>query len=370
MRVLASVLRDYEDLGLEELELDDPGPGEVLVRILAAGVCHSDYHVVSGDLPLPTPMVLGHEGAGVVEAVGGGVSRVRPGDAVVLNWLPSCGHCRYCLDGRPELCRQPAVAAQHGTLPGGRTPFRRPSTGEPVYQFSLTGAFAERTVVPEAGVVPLPPGVPAHEAALLGCSVLTGTGAVWRTARVQPAESVAVLGTGGVGLNILQAARLVSAWPRIAVDANPRRLETAQGLGATHTVLAGQGGELDRILELTDGTGVDAAFEAIGRPETMALAFNATRPGGRAVLVGVAPPHVDLRVNAFAFPSQAKTLTGCWYGQSWPARDIPALARLHAAGVLTLESLASRRYRLDQLEEALQAMLKGTVTRALILPSG
>ena len=367
MRVTAAVLADYGHLTCEELELAEPGPGEVAVRLVAAGVCHSDYHVYSGDLPLPTPMVLGHEGAGVVWSVGPGVSSVVPGDLVVLSWLPSCGRCRECLGGRPELCRQPAIAAEHGTLPGGRTPFRRTMTGEPVYQFSLTGAFAEFTVVPEAGVVCLPRGTDLESAALLGCSVLTGTGAVWRTARVQPGESVAVFGAGGVGLNVLQGARMVSAYPRIAVDVNAQRLQAAAAFGATHLVSAAAGSAVDQVLDLTDGSGVDAAFEVIGRPETMAQAFNATRAGGRTVVIGVAPPNAEVTLNAFAFPSQEKCLVGCWYGQSSPARDIPGLLRLSAAGSLDLSSLMSRRYRLTDLEEAFQAMLAGTVNRALIV---
>ena len=365
MRVRAAVLADYGRLGLEELDLDDPGPGEVCVRLAAAGVCHSDYHVYTGDLPLPVPMVLGHEGAGRVQAVGPGVSALRPGDPVVLSWLPACGRCGPCLRGRPELCRVAALAGEHGTLPGGRTPFRRTS-GEPVHQFSLTGAFAECTVVPEAGAVRLPEGADLASAALLSCGVLTGTGAVWRTAGVRPGESVAVFGAGGVGCSALQAARMVSAYPRIAVDVHPRRLEAAAACGATHLVLAGPGGPLERVLDLTGGEGVDAAFEAIGRPETIAQAFNATRPGGRAVVIGVAPPHLDVSLNAFAFPSHEKRLLGCWYGESSPARDIPALLRLQEAGALDVRSLLSRRYALDEVGEAFAAMLSGAVTRALI----
>jgi S-(hydroxymethyl)glutathione dehydrogenase/alcohol dehydrogenase len=367
VRVRAAVLADYGVLGVEELELEGPGPGEVLVRVAAAGVCHTDYHVFSGDLPLPVPMVLGHEAAGVVEAVGSGVRAVRPGDSVVLSWLPACGRCRPCLDGRPELCRTVASAAERGTLPGGRTPFRRPS-GEPVYQFSLTGAFAERTVVPEAGVVRLPAGTDLGAAALLGCSVVTGTGAVWRTADVHPGESAAVFGVGGVGLSVLQGLRAVSAYPRIAVDVHPGRLEAARAFGATHLVDAAREVAVDRILELTDGDGVDAAFEAIGRPETIAQAFNATRPGGRAVVIGVAPPHLDVSVNAFALPSQEKRLLGCWYGQSVPAREVPRLLRLAAAGALELGGLISHRVGLADVPAAFEALLAGQGLRGLVDP--
>ena len=367
MRVAAAVLSDYGSLAVEELELSDPGPGEVTVRLAAAGVCHSDYHVFCGDLPLPTPMVLGHEGAGVVAAVGAGVTAVRVGDAVVLSWLPACGHCRACLAGRPELCAVPARAAQHGTLPDGTTRLRRPATGEPVFQFSLTGAFATHTVVPEAGAVRLPPGTDLELAALLGCSVLTGTGAVWRTARVQPGESVAVFGTGGVGCNVLTAARMVSAYPRIAIDVQPGRLEAARAFGATHVIDAARQSVLDQVLEWTGGEGVDAAFEVIGRPDTIAQAFNSTRAGGRTVVVGVSPPHLDVSLNAFAFPSQEKALVGSWYGQSTPARDVPVLLRLQEAGALDLAALVSRRYRLDELEIAFDAMLAGSVNRGLIV---
>lgn len=370
MRVAAAVLSDYGQLATEELDLDAPGPGEVMVRLVAAGVCHSDYHVYRGDLPLPTPMVLGHEGSGIVTAVGSGVAAVRPGDPVVLSWLPACGRCDACLRGRPELCRVPARAAQHGTLPGGVTRFRRPGDGAVVYQFSLTGAFATHTVVPEAGVVRLPSGVDLEMAALLGCSVLTGTGAVWRTARVQPGESVAVFGVGGVGCNVLQAARLVAAYPRIAVDVQPGRLRAARQFGATHLIDAARESALDRILECTAGEGVDAAFEVVGRQDTIAVAFNATRPGGRAVVVGVAPPNVEVSVNAFALPSQEKSLVGCWYGQSSPARDVPALVRLAAAGMLDLGGLVSGRFRLEELGAAFAAMLEGSVTRALIVFEG
>lgn len=361
----AAVLEDYGDVRLEELELDEPGPGEVRVRIAAAGVCRSDYHVYRGDLPLPAPMVLGHEAAGVVEAVGAGVADLAPGVPVVLSWLPSCGHCAWCLDGRPELCRFPARAAARGTLGGERTPFRRPD-GRAVFQFSLTGAFCERTVVPRAGVVPLPPDSDLETAALVGCSVLTGTGAVWRTAQVRPGESVACFGAGGVGLNILQAARLVSAHPRIAVDVHPQRLEAARTFGATHGVLARDGSPVQRVLDLTDGLGVDAAFEAVGLPDTIAQAFNVTRPGGRTVIVGVAPPQAEICLNAFAFPSQERRLLGCWYGQSSPSRDVPTLLRLAAAGLLQLAPLVSRRFPLEGLTQAFEALAAGEVNRALV----
>jgi S-(hydroxymethyl)glutathione dehydrogenase/alcohol dehydrogenase len=370
VRTAACVLEDYGRLQLQILELDEPGPGEVCVRIRAVGVCHSDYHVFCGDLPLPTPMVLGHEAAGVVEAVGPGVGGLRPGDPVVLSWLPACGRCPWCVEGRPELCRVAAVAAARGTLAGGRTPFRRPGTGEPVYQFSLVGAFSERTVVPEAGVVPVPPGTDLERAALLGCGVLTGTGAVWRTAQVRPAEAIAVFGAGGVGLSVLQAASLVAAYPRIAVDVRPSRLEAARAFGATHTVVGGDAAVVQRVLDLTDGLGVDAAFEVVGSPQTLAQAFNVTRPGGRTVVVGMAPPTAEVSLNAFAFPSQERRLLGCWYGQSVPRRDIPALLRLEAAGLLRLDGLVSRRYALEDLGQAFAAMAEGRVNRALVVLPG
>ncbi len=366
MQVKAAVLTDYGTLEVAALELLPPGPGEVQVRIAAAGVCHSDYTVFAGDLPLPVPMVLGHEGAGTVEAVGPGVSSVRAGDHVVLSWISPCRRCGHCLSGRPELCRIPARAAEHGILPGGGSRFRMGN--EEVYQFSVTGAFAERTVVPESGVVRIPPEIPLEAAALLGCSVLTGIGAVWRTGQVRPGEAIAVFGVGGVGLNVLQGARMVSAYPRIAVDINDRRLQEALAFGATHLVNAKEQDPVSAIVDLTLGLGADACFEAIGRPETIAQAFNAIRSGGRAVAIGMAPPNAEVSLNAFAFTSLERTLTGSWYGQSDPARDIPPLLRLYTAGELQLDQLISARLPLEGLGQAFDQMLAGGVRRSLILP--
>lgn len=367
LQVKAALLTDYGSLEVSMLELLPPGPAEVLVRIAAAGVCHSDYTVFCGDLPLPVPMVLGHEGAGVVEAVGPGVDSVQVGDHVVLSWISPCRHCALCLSGHPELCRIAARAAEHGVLPGGGSRFRLGQ--DPVYQFSVTGAFTERTVVPASSVVPIPPGIGLEAAALLGCSVLTGIGAVWRTAALRPGESMAVFGTGGVGLNVLQGARMVSAYPRIAVDVQPRRLEDARAFGATHLIDATEQDPVSAIVDLTGGRGADACFEAIGRPETMAQAFNAICAGGRAVAIGMAPPNVEVSLNAFAFPSLERSMTGCWYGQSDPARDIPPLLRLYGAGTLQLDELISERLPLEGLGEAFEHLLSGGSRRALIIPS-
>ncbi|MDI3298100.1 MAG: Zn-dependent alcohol dehydrogenase [Bacillota bacterium] len=367
-RIRAALLEDVgERFRVEELELDEPGPGEVRVRVVAAGVCHSDLHVVNGDLPVPLPAVLGHEGAGVVEAVGEGVTRVKPGDHVVLSWIPGCGRCYYCRIGRPELCEEAFRLQVAGTLPGGALRLRRPG-GSAVHHFLEVSCFAEATVVPEQGVVPIRPDVPLDRAALVGCAVTTGYGAVVHTARVRPGSSVAVLGAGGVGLNVIQAAVLSGAWPVVAIDRIPAKLELAREFGATHTVDASRTDDLvGAVADLTDGRGTDYAFEVIGRPETIASAYGMARKGGTVVVVGVAAPHEEVSINAFSLPSQSKVLTGSWYGRSNPGVDIPRILDLYMAGRLKLDELVSRRFPLEGVNEAFDALRSGEVARSVLL---
>lgn len=347
-----------ETVSVEPIEIRDPRPGEVLVRMGAAGVCHSDLHAVQGNLPMPLPCVLGHEGAGTVEAVGAGVSRVAPGDHVVLNWVPYCGSCWYCTSGRMYLCETGFVRALASEA------LRRNGTG--VNQLAGVGAMAEAALVPESACIPIDADIPFDRACLIGCGVMTGVGAVINTARVQPGESVAVFGVGGVGLNVVQGAAIAGAEPIVAVDMNEKKLDLARQLGATHAVNAGSADAVSAIQDLTGGRGVDYAFEVIGRPEVVMQAFLAVRRGGKAVVVGLPGPADMVSVPGMLLPLAEKSLLGSLYGSANMARDVPRLVRLYRAGRLKLDELVSRRYSLAQVNEAFAALEKGEVVRGVI----
>jgi len=365
LKTKAVLIEDYgEKVHVGEVDLRDPGPGEVLVEIARSGVCHSDLHVVTGDLPLPVPMVLGHEAAGTIRAVGPGVHSARAGESVVLSWIPPCGSCRFCLEGQPQLCTRAASAAMKGKLLGSDAPFSR--AGEVVHSFSLTGTLSQYTVVPAQGAIPLPEGVPLDKAALLGCAVMTGVGAALNTAALRPGQSVAVFGAGGVGLSVIQGARIAGASQIIAVDRVPLRLDLARQLGATETLDVNEEDPVDGLLSRTGGYGPDVTFEAIGRPETIVQAFNAVRRGGTAVIVGVAPPHEEISLNSFAFPSQEKTLKGSWYGSSDPGRALPKLARLVRSGQLWLDPMVTKTYDLADAPMAFDDLAEGRVGRPVV----
>lgn len=363
---LAAVLRDPgEPVEVMSVTLAEPGAHQVRVRVRAAGVCHSDLSVTTGKIPQLTPIVLGHEGAGVVEAVGAGVTRVSVGDHVIFNWVPSCGRCYYCTHARPDMCDEAFTLMTTGTLPDGTTPFEL--GGEPVFMFSQTSCLAERTVVPERALVRIPHGVPFATAAITGCAVMTGYGAVMNTARVQPGSRVAVIGCGGVGLNVIQSAILAGAARVIAIDRDDRKLDAARRFGATDTInTTGNGDPISSVLDLTDGLGTDDTFEVVGRPDTIALAYGVTRKAGMVVVVGVASPEQTVELNAFAIPAEAKIITGSWYGQAVADRDIPAILAHYLAGRLKLDELISHRFTLQGLPEALRALERGDVLRAVI----
>lgn len=364
MEMRALVLEDYGMRPrVETVAYAPPGPGEVLVRIMASGVCHSDLHVVTGTLPLPVPIVLGHEASGVVTAVGPETRRVRPGDHVVVTWIPSCGTCFWCVNGQPELCEQANAGAVNGTRPDGSSPLAW--RGQPLYPFSWAGTLAEYAVVPETLVIPIPDRMPWEEAALLGCAVQTGVGAAWRSP-IRLGDTVLVVGLGGVGQSIVQGARLKGAGRIIAVDPVAAKRDLARTLGATDVVDPTAEDTLTAVLDLTGDRGVDVAFEAVGRPDLLALAFNATRRGGTAVAVGVPAPNDDVSVNAFAFPSQEKTLTGTWLGGSYPPRDIPRLVALWEAGRLLLRPLVSRLYLLEEAPAAFSDLEAGRIVRGVV----
>lgn len=351
-----------EPCSVEEVLLDPPGEGEALVRIAAAGICHSDLHLADGHLGKRRfPTVLGHEGAGVVEATGPGVSNVAPGDRVSLCFLPSCGDCRACRSGRPNLCEPGSRASFAGTRPDG-TARARTAAGAALQQFLGIGCFAELCVVPAAAAIPAPAELPLWEAALVGCALVTGFGAVRNAARVTANESVCVVGCGGVGLQVVLAARLAGAAPIVAVDLVPEKLELARARGATHAVTAGDGAA-KRVRELTDG-GVDHAFEVVGRSESIRLAWEALRPGGTAVVVGLAPVGVEASVPAIDFLSE-KTLRGSFYGSGDPAREIAEIGELAATGALDVAGSVSSLTNLDGIEEAFARMRRGEGARSV-----
>ncbi|MBI2837215.1 MAG: Zn-dependent alcohol dehydrogenase [Acidobacteria bacterium] len=366
MNIRAAVVTAINSpLGVETLELDPPRQGEVLVRIAACGVCHSDYHLVTGGTRHALPVVPGHEGAGVVEAVGEGVAPVAPGDHVVLNWAPACGRCFYCQRGKHNLCDTFAGSMWQGTMQDGTPRLRR--NGHPVYHYCSLAAFAEYAVVPQETCVVVSKEVPLATAALVGCAVTTGIGSVRYTAKVQAGECVAVFGCGGVGLSIIMGARLAGAGIIVAVDRLPGKLDLARLSGATHTVNSSEAGPIEAIRRLTQGRGADAAFEAVGLPELQADCIEAARPGGRAVLVGLSPMDTITPMSGARVTRQEKSVLGSYYGSANPPRDFPLLIDLHMTGMLDLAMLVSRTYRLDEINEAFRAMLAGEVARGVVV---
>ena len=361
----AAVLRaPGEPLSLEELELAPPGPGEVLVRLKASGVCHSDWNVVSGATPNPLPVVLGHEGAGVVEALGEGVTAVAEGDHVVLSWLPSCGHCFYCVQGRPVLCEWSTPAMLAGTMPDGTT--RLATNGSAVYHYSFLSTFAERCVVPEASCIPVRRDVPLEIAALVGCAVMTGVGAAINRARVEPGSVVAVFGCGGVGLSAVLGSRLAGAGAIVAVDPVPFKRDLARELGASDALDPAEGDVPLRVRELTGGRGADYAFETAGAPGLVASAFDTVRPGGMVVAVGIPPADAEVRIPGPRLPREEKIVTGSLYGSCKPHVDMPLVLDLYMAGRLDLDRLVTRTYALDEINDAFAAMNAGEVARGVL----
>jgi len=363
MKVKAAVLYEPQTpLVVETLDLDDPKEGEVLVRLVSAGVCHSDYHVMKGEWKSPLPMVLGHEAAGVVEKVGPGVNMSKPGDHVILNFRPNCGWCRYCTVGRPVLCNGADTA--RWTLFDGTV--RLHKGNQDIYHFARTASFAEYVVVPQSGAVPVRDDMPLDKACLVGCSVMTGVGSVINTAKVVPGSSVMVIGCGGVGLNVIQGAVLAGAGRIIAVDVLENKLAYAQQFGATDIVDASHGDTVARVRDLTDG-GVDYAFEAIGNSRTILQAYESTRPGGVTTVVGMAPEDDEVSINALSLPRTEKVIMGSWYGSARPWVDLPKMVDLYLSGKIQVDSLISRTYPLDEINTAYDALGKGEVARSILL---
>ena len=365
MKVSAAVF--YErgvPFSVETLDLEGPKAGEVLVKMAAAGVCHSDWHLMTGATQHKTPVVPGHEGAGVVEAVGEGVSRVKPGDHVALNWAPNCGECFYCLRDRPSLCETFVGPLWGGTMLDGTTRFSK--DGETVYHFSGLACFAEKTVVAEQACVPLNKVVPLGVAALIGCAVTTGVGSVLNTAAVEPGSSVVVYGAGGVGLSIIMGARLAGASKIIAVDTKEAKGDLAQEFGATDVLINSPDVAKD-VGGMTAGRGADYVFEAVGIPAVQEEALQVVRPGGTVVLVGLTSMDSGTNLPGAIITRQEKTVTGSYYGSANTARDFPLYADLYLQGRLDLDRLVTRTYVLDQINEGYAEMLNGEIARGIIV---
>lgn len=359
----AAVLYAFnEPFKIESVELQEPRQGEVLVKLAASGVCHTDLSVQRGIVPMRPPIIIGHEGAGTVEAVGPGVTSVKKGDHVVLTWLYSCGHCRDCSRAKPNLCHSAIKTMMTGVMFDGTTRFT--VGGKETRHW--VGSFAEYTVVPEQATVSIRKDVPLEKACLVGCGVMTGVGAAMNTAKVRPGDHVAVFGCGGVGLNVIQGAALCGAEKIIAVDLVENKLRMAEGFGATDLVNASQGDAADQIKRLTDKKGVDYAFEVIGNPDVMQTAFSALRPGGKLVIVGVPQASAQVTLPAMAF-LQEKGVIGSYYGSARFRYDMPRILDLYMAKKLKLDELVSRRLPLEQLNTAMEIMEKGEVARSVIV---
>jgi len=353
---------------VQELDLANPRAGEVLVRLGASGVCRSDYNAVDGTTGTPWPVVLGHEGAGVVEAIGEGVTRVAVGDHVALSWTPSCGDCTECLRDLPQLCSTIWPVMGAGGLMDETSRLSR--GGETVYHYCFLSTFAEACVVHERSCIPILRDVPFDVASLVGCAVTTGVGAVWNTAGVRPGDRVAVIGCGGVGLSALMAAVAVGAEPVIAVDTVPGKLETAKELGAAAGVVwAGTAEETaEAIRDASDG-GVDYAIEATGRGEAMLTAVLATRGRGAAVLIGIPRADTVVPLPALTIPRMERRVLGSIYGSARPERDFPKILDVYLSGRLPLDRLVSHRLPLEDVDHAFALMNSGEALRVVLDPS-
>ncbi len=346
----------HSRLKVEEIDLADLESGEARVRVLASGVCHSDLHHINRETAFQPPMVLGHEGAGIVDAVAPEVTSVKPGDRVVIMFGSKCGTCHYCHAGEDYLCT--AVLPDHP---------RFTQNSQRLTQLLGVGSFAEYVNVNASNLVPVPDEMPVESAALLACGVTTGLGAVTKTAGVQPGSNVAVIGVGGVGMNVVQGAALSGASRVIAIDLVERKLEMAQQFGATHMINAADTDPVQAIRDLTHGRGADYVFEVIGRPETIKQAYDAARRGGTAVVVGLGAANEEVSFPLDELMRSGKAIKGCFYGAVQPHRDVPRYIDMYLTGRLKIDQLISRRFRLDQVNDAFDAMVAGQVARGVIM---
>jgi len=350
---------------LEVVDVQQQGPqgGEARVRVKAAGVCHSDWHIINGDWTLPLPMVLGHEAAGIVEDVGAGVGNVKPGDHVIFSFRPQCGRCLYCSIGRSILCDGHQTA--RWAMLDGTCRLKR--DGQDIFQMARIGTFAESVVCPAEMLVPIRKEMPWPQAALMGRCVPTGVGAVTRCAEVEAGATVVVIGCGGVGLNVVQGARLAGARMIVACDLLDNKLEYAREFGATHTINGGRQSVVDTVRGLTGGRGADYAFDAIGGEATTLQILDAIRPGGTAVIVGMAAMNVRAPITPYMMALQEKTIRGTMYGSVRPNIDFPKLVDLYLDGRLKIDQLVSRTYKLEEINDGFTALRSGQVARGVVV---
>lgn len=360
----AAVLRAYRaPLSIEDIDLLPPREGEIRIRFAASGICHSDMTRIEGARPSALPIVLGHEASAYVEELGPGVDGLAPGDRVVLSFLYDCGRCFYCRTGHPNLCEIGIAMLRGGTMPDGTTRLRK---GDEVLHHMTVSSFAEQAVVPAHCATKIPDGMPMDIAALIGCAVLTGTGAVFNAAPVRAGDSVLVVGAGGVGLNTVQAAAIAGASVILVSDMNPEKLAMAKSFGATHLVNPRDADPVAKARELTAGRGVDFAFEAIGNIATIQQCYDAIRPAGKAIVIGAAEAGACCKIEALTLPYTEKVLTGSMYGGARPQLDVERLVDLYTRGRLKLDELISQSYRLDQINDAFDDLHAGRLARGLI----
>lgn len=350
-----------EPLKIDFVKLKAPREDEVVVKVAASGVCHSDLSVVKMVLPIPPPVVLGHEGAGIVEEVGSAVHSVKPGDHVVLSWVENCGKCHYCVAGHDHLCD----TGIRSSMAGQEAVFEK--DGVDIARMTGVASFAERTVVRATACVKIPEEIPLDRACLVGCGVMTGVGAAVNTAKVRPGETVAVFGCGGVGLNVIQGAALCGASRIVAVDLVDAKLKLAREFGATDLVNGKETDAVEAVKSLTGGLGVDYAFEVIGAAAVIQQALGALKRGGKAVIVGVPRIGEKVSVPGWSFPLEEKSILGSLYGSANMHRDMPRLLDLYMQKRLKIDELISRRIRLEDVNDAFEAMEKGEVARSVIV---
>ena len=353
-------------LVVEDVRITELHPGDVLIRVQAAGICHSDLHYINGDLKAKLPAVLGHEGAGIVEAVGPGVARVQPGDSVITTWRPRCGECKFCLTGRPALCALGRVQAAAGGLIDGKT--RLTLDGAPVHHLMGVSCFAEQCIVSDRSVVKIDPSVPPEIAAISGCAVVTGVGAVFNQLSGATGEGVVVIGAGGVGLSVIMGLKLIGAYPVIAVDTVDARLQLARELGATHVINASRSDVAEELHQLGDAP--EWAVDAVGAPATLRQAVSLVGTGGTVVALGLSKVGATVESEINPIVQQEKRIVGSLYGSSNMPLDIPKILKLYKAGLLPLDRLLGDTYRLEDINEAYGAMTSGGIGRSEITMGG